>query len=352
LEARLIPVNAVLDLALADGLNPAPLAAAGWRIVGLEIPTVTQAGTVVCDVVLFNESTGHILVAEAKSGANVETEQARKLAVIDPATLVVAGGITVPRPMPLRCEAMFVCLNRYRERVMKGVAAIGLPFPVLAVDVRAARLVNPDAASADLATALGQPIGLSHPVADVIRFDHQSPDEAFDQPVRAELVAEMARGRSAVTVRALAERVTWHFPLYGRRAQGQLVRKVAAAARRAAAQEPGRLRFEPATASTEARVVVLRSPEEFDRRGRTQGYQAVFAGRGRRRPPPEIPGQADLFSELDEAERVTVDQMGENVMEGGDDGLDGIEAIDSVGSEEPAPDVDTNPGDQDGGAAQ
>jgi hypothetical protein len=27
-ESRLVPVNAILDLALADGLNPAPLAAA------------------------------------------------------------------------------------------------------------------------------------------------------------------------------------------------------------------------------------------------------------------------------------------------------------------------------------
>ena len=30
MESRLVPVNAILDLALADGLNPAPLADAGW----------------------------------------------------------------------------------------------------------------------------------------------------------------------------------------------------------------------------------------------------------------------------------------------------------------------------------
>ena len=351
-ESRLIPVNAVLDLALADGLNPAPLAMAGWRVVGLEVPTVTPAGTVVCDVVLFNDSTGHILAAEAKSGANIEPEQAQKLAVIEPAALVVAGGITVPRPVPLRCEALLVCLNQYRDRIMQGVAAVSLLLPVLAVDVRAAQLVNAGAASTDLQAALGQPITLNHPVAEIIRFDHQSPDEAFDQPVRAELVAEMTRGRSAVTVRAIAERVVWHFPLYGRRAQRQLERKVAGAARRAATQEPSRLRFESATGNTDARVLILQSPEEFDRRGRTQGYQAVFAGRGRRRLRSRIPGQGDLFSELDEAERVTVDQVGENVTEGGDDGLEDNEAADDAESARPAPEADTGPGVTDGGAEQ
>jgi hypothetical protein len=71
-ELRLVPVNAVLDLALADGLNPAPLAAAGWGVAALEVPVRVGAETVVCDVVLFNPAAGHLLVAEAKSGANLE----------------------------------------------------------------------------------------------------------------------------------------------------------------------------------------------------------------------------------------------------------------------------------------
>ncbi len=113
-------------------------------------------------------------------------------------------------------------------------------------------------------------------------------------------------------MRALTEQVVPYFGLYGRRAQGQLVRKVTEVARRAAREEPERLGFEPGTGTTEPRVVVLRSPEEFDRRGRTQGYRAVFSGRGRRRTAPEVPGQMDLFTELDQAERVTTDDTGQN----------------------------------------
>jgi hypothetical protein len=93
-EPRLMPVNAVLDLALADGLNPAPLAAAGWTVAALEVPVRAGAGTVVCGVVLFNPEAGHLLTVEAKSGANLEPEQGQRLTALTPELLIVAGGIT------------------------------------------------------------------------------------------------------------------------------------------------------------------------------------------------------------------------------------------------------------------
>jgi hypothetical protein len=318
-EARLIPINAVLDLALADGLNPAPLAAADWRVACLEVPVLTELGTVVCDVVLFNASIGHLLVVEAKSGANIEEGQARRLAAIDPQALIIAGGITIPQAVQLRIETLFACLTKHAARITKGISAAGLATPVIAVDADSAQLPNPALASEDLASALGGTTVWAYPIARIIPFDHESPAHLFDGPVRAELVAQMARHRPSVTMRALTEQVVSHFPLYGRRAQGQLVRKVTEAARRAAREEPERLQFEPGTGTTEPRVVVLRSPEDFDRRGRTQGYQAVFSGRSRKKPLPEVPGQMDLFTELDRAESVATDDTGQNDSSGSDD---------------------------------
>lgn len=268
-------------------------------------------------MVLFNARIGHVLAVEAKSGANIEPRQAAKLTAIDPQALIIAGGITVPQPVTLRYEALIACLGEYTSRISKGVTAAGLSIPVLAVDVNGARLVDPTLASDDLAAAFDEPRHWTHPIARIVPFDHESPGQAFDGPVRAELVAEMARGRPSVTMRALTEQVASHFALYGRRAQRQLVRKVTDAARRAAQSEPERLRFEPATGTTEPRVIIVRSPEQFDRRGRTQGYQAVFGRRGRRSRVPEISGQMDLFTELDLAERVTLGEAGEN------DGSDG-----------------------------
>ncbi len=136
-------------------------------------------------------------------------------------------------------------------------------------------------------------------------------------PYARKLVAAMAQGRSSVTVRALTEQAIRHFPLYGRAAQGRLNRKVRDAARRAAEADPERLGYGRATGVTEERVAILRSPETFDRRGRTQGYQAVWAGRASRpRRPSEVPGQIDLFSELDEAERVATEEESDNSTEG------------------------------------
>jgi hypothetical protein len=322
-EPRLIPVNAVLDLALADGLNPAPLAVAGWAPAALEVPVTVGAETVVCDVVLFNPEAGHLMVVEAKSGANLEPEQGRKLAALTPELLIAAGGITVPRPVPLQCEVLYACLAANADRIALGADEGGLRVPILAVSERDARLIRPQLASPRLSAAFSAPIVWGHPVAQVIPFDHESPPEAFDPPVRAELIAAMAQGRSSITIRALTEQAVRHYPLYGRAAQGRLLRNVREAARRAAEAEPERFRYERQTGVTEERVTILRSPETFDRRGRTQGYQAVWAGRasrGRRRT--EIPGQIDLFSELDEAERVATEEESDNSPEGGGDADD------------------------------
>ena len=110
---RLVPVNAILGLALADGLNPAPLAAAGWAVAALEMPVRVSGETVVCDVVLFNPQAGHLLAVEAKSGANLEPEQGRRLTALTPELLVSAGGITVPKPVPCAAGSCTPALRHF-----------------------------------------------------------------------------------------------------------------------------------------------------------------------------------------------------------------------------------------------
>jgi hypothetical protein len=326
-DRRLVPLNGVLDLATTDGLNSAPLAVDGWRVVGLEIPVRTEHGTVVLDLVLFNDRIGHILGVESKSGANIESEQGRRLTAVAPQMVVDAAAITIRTAVTLQYEPMYVCLGDHMVRVAQGLKAARLSLPLLVVHNDNIRLHDPAVASTELAGVLGESVALTHPIASVIPFDHESSDASFDSPVRAELVAAMAQGRQSVSVRSLTEAVVWHYNMYGQRARGLLVRKVSAAAVRAADAEPTRLRFERRTGSTEDRVVILQSPEGFDRRGRTQSYQAVFGGRSsRRRPPAVSPDQFDLFDELDQAEmaigefRNEVDSDGEGGVE--DDSLE------------------------------
>lgn len=119
-DRRLVPLNGVLDLATPDGLNPAPLARAGWRIVGLEVPVKTELSTVIIDLVLFNDSIGYLLGIEAKSGANIEAEQGRKLVIVTPQMLVEAGAITVRTAVTLQYEPMYACLDDQFDRVALG----------------------------------------------------------------------------------------------------------------------------------------------------------------------------------------------------------------------------------------
>jgi hypothetical protein len=192
-ESRLVPVNAILDLALADGLNPAPLADAGWAVAALEMPVRVSGETVVCDVVLFNPQAGHLLAVEAKSGANLEPEQGRRLTALTPPLLVSAGGITVPRPVPLRCGVLYACLADNADRICLGADEAGLHVPILAVSGSEARLLRPQTADPLLSAAFSAPAVWKHPIARIVPFDHESPPEAFDQPVRAELIAAMAQ---------------------------------------------------------------------------------------------------------------------------------------------------------------
>jgi hypothetical protein len=153
----------------------------------------------------------------------------------------------------------FACTADNADRICRGADEAGLRVPVLAVSGSDARLLRPQLARPLLAAALSTIAVWAHPVARIVPFDHESPPEAFDQPVRAELISAMAQQRPSVTIRALTEQAVRHFPIYGRAAQGRLQRVVRDAARRAAMAEPERFRYERSTGSTEERVAVLRS---------------------------------------------------------------------------------------------
>jgi len=220
-------------------------------VAALEVPVRVSGETVVCDVVLFNPLAGHLLIVAAKSGANLEPEQGRRLTALTPELLIIAGGITVPKPVPLHCEVLYACITDNADRICRGADEAGLPVPVLAASGSEARLLRPEMAGPLLSAALSAPAVWTHPIARIVPFDHESPAEAFDQPVRAELIAAMAQQRPSVTVRALTEQAVRHFPIYGRSAQGRLLRAVRDAARKAAVTEPERFRYERSTGATE-----------------------------------------------------------------------------------------------------
>jgi hypothetical protein len=309
-EQRLVPLNALIGLVTPGDVNAAVLAEAGFRLVGLEVPVVGQAGRVTVDALLFHEVAAHLVLCELKSGANAEEGQARRYAAIDPGAVVQAAHVTLPRRLQPSVEILYVCPSGHVERIRQSLTAANVTVPVLGVHEDKITLELSDAASEPLHRPFqGGPVRLIGPVLRLVPFDHDSPVEVILPHVRAELVALLAQRVPQVTMAALAERAAPYLGLYGRAARNRLVRRVGEVVRQLASAEPSTFAYEAPTANREGLVRFLRTPEDYDPRGRTAAYQALARRRDtrRRRATAVDPNQLDLLAELDLAETVSGD---------------------------------------------
>ena len=300
MEARLRPINAVLGLVQAPhDINPAALLEAGFTLEGLEIPVVTDLGNVVIDVLLFHAPAGLLVLVESKSGANIEDEQAKRYAAATPRAVVRASQVTLPFRVQPSKIVVYASLAEHHDRIRLGLTQARVDFPILSLSSSEITLSGPSEIPPPLAEAFAAPVRLSGPPPSFIKFDPDSPAEVIVSIVRAQLVAALAHGRLQVGVPWLAEQCAPHYPLYGHRAKTQLVKVVGEAARHVAAEEPATFAFLPRRENDQAAIKLLKTPEDLDRRGRTQAYQALArGGRTRKRGVPPPPNQLDLLSEL------------------------------------------------------
>jgi hypothetical protein len=313
-EKRLIPPNAILDLATPHGVNRSVLADEGYQVAGLEVPCVTSLGNVVIDVALAQPQTGHLIACEAKCGANIEEDQARRYEVLEARTVVSGAFVTLRERVTPRLEVLYVALAGEADRIIYGLNKAEIPFAVLVVYPDKLTLENVHHASDEIQRMFSNSIDLLGEIARNIPFDHES-DLVHIQPyVNAAMVAALARRAPMISSETLAEQAAPQYPLYGTRAQGQLRRRVGEAARHIAAADPENFEYHPAAGNHDSFVKLLRTPEDNDPRGRTQAYQKLARTRQRRRPAPQVPGQTSLLDELEEA-----DNEGRSITDGDDE---------------------------------
>lgn len=302
MEDRLLPINALLGLLLPNEVTAAALADAGFELAGLEVPAGGPGGSVTVDAVLVHTETNHLVVVEAKSGANVEVRQARAYAQLKALDVVQSAYVTLARRTAPTIEVSYLCLAEHVDRIRLGLDRLGLSAPIINVSDNMVRLDGADAASAQLRGAFpGDRVPLLGQVPRLIQFDQDSDVEIVKPRVLTALVAAMAQRLSQLTLTSLAERAAPHFALFGRRAQQRIKKKVADAAAGIAADDPASFQVVPTTNVREGLVRILRTPEDNDARGRTQAYQAVGrpAATRRKQKKPEIPGQLDLLAALE-----------------------------------------------------
>jgi hypothetical protein len=300
-ERRLIPVNALIALCNSGDVYPAPLAAAGYQLSGVEVPVAAGDGKVVIDAVLFRADRNMLLAGEAKSGANVDMGQARRYDEVTPDATVLATAITIREPGDRQLQPVYVCLAENIDRVLLGLGEAGVAYPVLSVGDDHIEHHGADFVDPDLQGAFADPIPVPGPPPRIIAVDDESPDLEFDALVLPALVANLSHQRPYISVPALAEDALAHLPMYAKAARTRLVTRVDGAARRAADRDPATFEYLGRTATRDHAVVrFVRSPEDAARQGRTQVYQSIARAGGqppRKRRAPD-PDQMALFDDL------------------------------------------------------
>lgn len=166
---------------------------------------------------------------------------------------------------------------------MQGLEAASLACPVLAFSDDSIEHQGTAFADPVLNAEFAVPVPAPGPPPRIIPVDEKSDDYLFDELVGAALVAELCRRRSEVRVPALADHAIPHLAIYAAAARHGLIRKVDAAARRAAEANDTIFEYLGRTGTRNYSLVrFLRSPEDAAPQGRTQAYQAILRSLGRR----------------------------------------------------------------------
>lgn len=316
MDSRLIPVNAFVALtSRSTAAFPNALGAAGYQLEGLEVPVRTEDGVVVVDAVAFHPGLNRLLVVEAKSGKNIEVNQAKKYGKIEPDHLVRDAGITVvnERP-PLTVVPCYICMDDTSDGIAFGLSEAGCDYPMIVVADDHVELRDPEHVLPDLSSSFPAPSNAPPPT--IVAVDDQSPDVEFDRIIPPTLVARATRADpgTVIPVSEIASDSIPHLHIYGTARRSLLVKKVEAATRRACEASPQNFEFKARTGTRSYPVVkVLDPPERSDPRGRTQRYQGMASRFGGRTSDDTTTfEQGELFDDVDlNTELAKLGQTGE-----------------------------------------
>jgi hypothetical protein len=302
MEERFIPVNAVIAMySTVQTSWPRPFYDVGYLLEALELPVVVgDDARVPADLVGFRPSNNRFLLHEAKSGANVDEDQAARYQLADPLWLVRATKVNLTADEDPSCQTVYVCLRSHEDRILLGLRKAECAFPLVSVGDSDVRAVGASFDDDDLAARFENLIPLPGPPPGIIVVDIESADEDFDEIVFPTLVAEMSLRTDDVSVITLAERSIPYLNIYPEGVRRRLIKRVEAAAQRAAQADEQHFEFRAATMTRPYAIIKLSgNPEDLDPRGRTQRYQAI-ASRFQTRPRPRVAAiQEALFDDLD-----------------------------------------------------
>jgi hypothetical protein len=305
LEPRLVPLNAVIALIRGHGGWPNAFEGDGLDVRWLEVPVTTSEGVVTVDVLAYSTKHDLLVPIEVKSGANADEEQARKYANMTAEDVLRLATVTGTRAGKTAIEPMYVALKENEARIALGLEKAGLSCPVLVIDTGGAELkCEPDHQLSPFVVALPSP-----PPA-VVPIDAESPPERYLELAIAHIVARAASGERSISLDSVLEAINPYWTVTHDAVRGQIRTKARGALKEACEGEfKGNFTLEM-TSAGHAIIQVLKTPADYDPRGRSQGWQAMQkkAERALRRKARRkvIPGQVsfeDLGREAEAGER-------------------------------------------------
>ena len=311
MEPRLLPLNVLIALCSNPGmLYPTTLLDNGYQLEGIEVPVTWRDDEVVADAVMFQSERNMALAGEAKSGSNIDVDQARRYKRLEVDAVIQSASISIKTPGDKDVQPLYCCPSDNADRILMGLEAAELSCPVLAFNDVSIENRGGTFMDRALQDAFREPVRTSGPPPRIVFLDEDSPVESFEKPVMTALVAAISWQRSQISIPVLAERSLEHLAIYGKPARTRLVKKVDAATRAISERADDWFEYQPRTERRGyAMVRFLRSPEDVARQGRTQAYQALWRSfhKGASQTPRKVPdpNQASLFDTLiDEIEQV------------------------------------------------
>lgn len=288
MEARLIPVNALLGTLTGVAGWPSPLADQGFAFAWLEVPVKTSLSLVTIDAVGLNETGGLGLIAEAKGGTSLEASQAQKYAAM---TLAEFRRVVTFRADPKvgQLEPLYVCLAEHEPTIRNGLLDAEVEMSLLVYDAATNRVrLDPRPTSSLAGFDVEVPPGLP---PRLVPLDAESPAEVYEEILLAQIVAAVSRNEATVPVSALLERIPY-VANFSTRAKSDLVKRATTVLTAAAKRFSGDFEVRPAAGNVHGAggtVIIHKSPTSSDPRGETQGWQrlkrrAEGAPKGRKRP--------------------------------------------------------------------
>lgn len=299
MDDRLIPINGLLALLRGEGNWPGILRDQGFRRHQLEVPVATALGDVRVDALIYRCAPNLIMLAESKSGRNLEEEQAKRYVAADASWLRRAGAIPpelVAAPVELPVRTLFVGREEHRADLEHGLVRLGIEAPLLTIGAERVRL-----SGASAIAGLDDFDELHHGGIPPARIpvDHQSNDDDLLEVLIPQIISAQARADEFVSVESFAAAILPEWVVLSHSGRQSFTRRIEALLVALSAGEfRGQFRYErPRGTGDRGRVVIETTPATRDPRGRTQAWQAQQhrAARAlRRRRRTELQGQMSL----------------------------------------------------------